>query len=295
VPQTLLSQLTVGGRLIIPVGRRRFRQTLCRVTRRGEVEYEQDDLGAVAFVPLIGEHGWAQDGRRSTATRQQSTPRAQSLPEMIAQQAQPLPDIEDADFARWVDRYADRRVVLLGESTHGTSEFYRARAAITRRLITEHGFTIVAAEADWPDAAAVDRYIRHRPALARTDAEPPFQRFPTWMWRNLEFQQLVDWLREHNESRDPLTRVGFYGLDLYNLSASIAAVLDYLDNIDPEAAAVARQRYGCLTPWQKEPSTYGRAVLTSGYQKCERAVIEVCRALLLATLVLPRWVPYAKN
>src|SRR5205814_4036070 len=101
------------------------------------------------------------------------------------------------------------------------------------------------------------------------------------MWRNVEVMRFIDWMRQHNESVPELNhRAGFYGLDLYNMSGSIAAVLDYLDRVDPQAAAVARERYGCLTPWQKEPATYGRAVLTAGYKKCEQAVIEQCRALL---------------
>src|SRR5438874_11670443 len=108
------------------------------------------------------------------------------LPRLIADAAEPLPDIDDRTFGEFFDRYADRRVVLLGEASHGTAEFYRARAAITRHLIERHGFTIVAVEADWPDAAAVDRYTRHRPARSR--AEPPFQRFPTWMWRNTDVE-----------------------------------------------------------------------------------------------------------
>jgi erythromycin esterase-like protein len=99
---------------------------------------------------------------------------------MIAEVAEPLPDFDDPTFGKLFDRFADRRVILLGEASHGTSEFYRARAAITRRLIEQHGFTIVAVEADWPDAAAVDRYVRHR--SARTGTEAPFQRFPAWMW-----------------------------------------------------------------------------------------------------------------
>lgn len=103
---------------------------------------------------------------------------------MIAAVAEPLPDIDDPAFGELFGRFADCRVVLLGEATHGTSEFYRARAAITRHLVEKHGFTIVAAEADWPDAAMVDNYVRHRPA--RPGSEPPFQRFPTWMWRNTD-------------------------------------------------------------------------------------------------------------
>src|SRR5690606_768154 len=135
-----------------------------------------------------------------------------------------------------------------------------ARAAITMRLVEKHGFTIIAVEADWPDAAAVNRSIR---GLARRQGEPsPFRRFPSWMWRNTDVDALLSWLRSHNENLDSAGQAGFYGLDIYNMSASIEAVLAYLDRIDPAAAAIARERYGCLTPWQNEPQTYGRAVLT---------------------------------
>ena len=279
VPQALKEQLAIGGRLVIPVGDQERRQTLLKLTRTSDTDYEEEDLGAVMFVPLIGEQGWAEDGRRAATNHVPGQSRAQTLPEMMAAAAEPLPDPDDPAFGRLFDRFADRRVVLLGEASHGTSEFYRARAAVTRRLIEEHGFTIVAVEADWPDAAVIDRYVRHR--AARAGAEPPFQRFPTWMWRNTDVLAFTDWMRQHNESvPEPNDRAGFYGLDLYNMSGSIAAVLEYLDKIDPKAAVVARERYGCLTPWQKEPSTYGRAVLTSGYRKCEQVVVEQCRALL---------------
>jgi len=279
VPPALTRQLAVGGRLVIPVGEEGRAQRLLKITRKGDADYEEEDLGAVSFVPLIGEQGWAEDGRRSASNHVPGRSRGRTLPEMIAEAAERLPDFDDPAFGRLFDRFADRRVVLLGEASHGTSEFYRARAAITRRLIEAHGFAILAVEADWPDAAAVDRHVRDRPARSR--AEPPFQRFPTWMWRNTDVASFVDWLRRHNEGvRDPDRRAGFYGLDLYNLSGSIAAVLEYLDKVDPDAAAAARERYGCLTPWQKEPSTYGRAVLTAGYRKCEQAVVEQCRELL---------------
>lgn len=278
-PQALKAQLAIGGRLVIPVGGEDRDQRLLKITRTGETDYQEEDLGGVMFVPLIGEAGWAEDGRRAATNHIPGQSRGRTVPEMIADAAEPLPDLDDPAFARLFDRFADRRVVLLGEASHGTSEFYRARAAITRRLVEEHGFTIVAVEADWPDAAAVDRYVRCLPR--REAAEPPFQRFPTWMWRNTDIATLIDGLREHNEGvADPGRRAGFYGLDIYNMSGSIAAVLEYLDEVDPEAAAVARERYGCLTPWQKEPSTYGRAVLTQGYRNCEEAVIRTCRDLL---------------
>src|SRR6266567_2187366 len=278
VPRALKEQLAIGGRLIIPVGAEASSQSLRKVTRVSANDFEEENLGGVMFVPLIGEQGWTEDGRRAATNHISGRSRGRSLPEMISDAAEPLPDLADPAFGRLFDRFADCRVVLLGEASHGTSEFYRARAAITRRLIERHGFTIVAVEADWPDAAAVDRYVRHRPALAAAD--PPFQRFPTWMWRNTDAAALIESLRDHNETvLESKHRVGFYGLDIYNMSGSIAAVLGYLDKVDPEAAAIARQRYGCLTPWQKEPSTYGRAVLSAGYQKCEVAVIKQCRAL----------------
>ncbi|MBZ9861876.1 protein-L-isoaspartate(D-aspartate) O-methyltransferase [Mesorhizobium sp. CA12] len=284
-PLALQEQLDVGGRLVIPVGKEVDDQRLLKVTRTGATTYEEEDLGGVQFVPLIGEQGWAERPRYGADRPAVVTPqpRERSLPEMIAAAAEPLRDFEDPAFGDLFDRFADRRVVLLGEASHGTSEFYKARGAITRRLIEKHGFSIVAVEADWPDAAAIDRHVRHRPP--RAAAEPPFQRFPTWMWRNTDVDAFVGWMRDHNGDLDDVNRrAGFYGLDIYNMSASIAAVLRYLDQVDPEAAAAARQRYGCLTPWQKEPSTYGRAVLTAGYRKCEQAVLEQCQELLARQL-----------
>ncbi|MGK6312318.1 protein-L-isoaspartate(D-aspartate) O-methyltransferase [Neorhizobium sp. DT-125] len=274
VPRALKEQLDLGGHLIIPVGSE-GEQRLIRVTRTSATTFEEEDLGGVRFVPLIGEQGWHEPGHVAR-------PRERSLPELIAEAAEPLPALDDLDFGRLFDRFASRRAVLLGEASHGTSEFYQARAAITRRLIERHGFNIVAVEADWPDAAAVDRYVRDRPGKL---LEAPFRRFPTWMWRNKEVSDFIGWLREHNQNIfDAGKRAGFYGLDIYNMSGSIAAVLAYLDEADPQAAEVARQRYGCLTPWQNEPSTYGRAVLTEGHGECEKAVVAQCRDLLARQL-----------
>lgn len=283
VPDALKKQLAIHGHLIIPVGDPGD-QKLLRISRLSEDHFESESLGAVMFVPLIGAQGWREDGSRAASNHQPGASRKLSLPEMIAAAAEPLPAFDDPAFGALFDRFADRRVVMLGEASHGTSEFYQARAAITRHLIAQHGFTIVAVEADWPDAATVDRYVRHRPR--REGAEPPFQRFPTWMWRNTDIHALVEWMRDHNRAVPALERrAGFYGLDIYNMSASIGAVLDYLDRIDPEAARVARERYGCLTPWQKNPATYGHAALTKGYAECEEAVIEQCRTLLAKHMV----------
>ena len=169
--------------------------------------------------------------------------------------------------------------MLLGEATHGTSEFYAARAAITRHLIEHHGFNLIAVEADWPDAARIDDYVRHHaPRPRRGD---PFVRFPTWMWRNAEVLQFADWLRGHNEALPPERRTSFRGLDVYSLSESIHAVLAYLEKVDPPACAAARLNYGCLTPWQDEPQQYGREVTSGQRGSCEDKVVAQLQALLM--------------
>jgi protein-L-isoaspartate(D-aspartate) O-methyltransferase len=266
VPEALKRQLSIGGTLVMPVGEPGAVQSLVKVTRTGEDSYRTDDLGPVRFVPLIGAEGWDERGRR-----------AAPLAERLRAAAEPLPEIDDPAFAAAFDRFGEARVILLGEASHGTSEFYRARAAITRLLIERHGFTIVAVEADWPDAANIDRFVRHRPR--REGEEAAFQRFPTWMWRNLEVEHFIRWLRSHNEGQVPDEMAGFYGLDLYNLSGSMRAVIDYLDEVDPDAARVARERYGCLAPWSRDPARYGRLAISEGYARCEAPVVAMLREL----------------
>lgn len=291
VPQALREQLEIGGRLVIPVASDGFGQKLLRLRRTGPDVYEEDDFGAVAFVPLIGAQGRREGDRELLTERSAAAPAgpvrlrpfasAAEVTDPVglnASAAEPLPDIADPEFGGLFDRFSDAHVVLIGEASHGTSEFYRARAEITKRLITEHGFTIVAAEADWPDAARIDRYVRAR--RDGTAGLRAFARFPTWMWRNIEVGAFVDWLHEHNAAIAEPGRVGFYGLDLYSMHASIAAVLDYLDQTDPDAARVARERYGCLTPWQHDPATYGRAAMRPGFRTCEKAVVSALRDLL---------------
>jgi erythromycin esterase-like protein len=288
VPETLRQQLKIGGRLIIPIGRMGGEQELVKVVRDGEKSFHEEDLGAVMFVPLVGERGWAEPSVDAVESWARVRPRPEPVAPsktpvaLLREAAEPLPDPDDPAFGPIFDRFAQARVVLLGEATHGTSEFYRARAAITRRLIETHGFTIVAVEADWPDAAAIDRYVCHKaPHVAST---PAFRRFPTWMWRNAEVRGFVDWLRARNHGLNPARQAGFFGLDIYSLNASIRAVIDYLDKVDPQAARAARERYGCLTPWQHDPATYGRAVLAAGHAKCEGAVLQILRDLLAKQL-----------
>ena len=202
----------------------------------------------------------------------------EALPHLIAEAAEPLPEIDDPAFGAMFDRFGGARAVLLGEASHGTSEFYRARAAISRRLIEAYGFNIVAVEADWPDAATIDRYVRHR--AWREGELRAFERFPTWMWRNREFDGFIRWLRSHNESRPYEQMASFYGLDLYNLSGSMRAVIDFLEENDPELARLAHRRYGCLEPWADDPALYGRHALIEGYARCEVGVIQMLKDLL---------------
>src|SRR2546426_2127710 len=152
------------------------------------------------------------------------------------------------DYDRIVDLIGDARFVLLGEASHGTHEFYRERAQITKRLIQEKGFSAVAVEADWPDAYRVNRYVQGKSEDADAiDSLSGFKRFPAWMWRNADVLDFVGWLRAHNDALPSRAiKTGFYGLDLYSLNTSIAAVLDYLGKVDPQAARRARNRYSCF-------------------------------------------------
>jgi len=281
IPESLKDQLKIGGRLVIPVGTDPQVQELMRVTRIAQDEFRREDLADVRFVPLLGAEGWAPDEAEPARIRQAPPPGAVSeerLVERIADAAEPFGAIEAVDLGPLLERVGDARIVLLGEATHGTSEFYRMRERISRELIVKKGFRFIAIEGDWPDAARVDHYVRH---LEYPPAEwTAFARFPTWMWRNNEVRDFVNWLRQHNAATEPEARVAFHGLDLYSLYVSIRSVLNYLDGVDPEAAKIARQRYGCLTPWQADPATYGHAALTGSYQTCEPHVVRALKELL---------------
>jgi protein-L-isoaspartate(D-aspartate) O-methyltransferase len=285
VPRALLDQLAPGGRLVMPVGEGRELQKLMRITRQRDGSLASEDLGDVRFVPLIGVQGWedeeAWDGRPA-----RSPGRPISVARLIREQALPFGGIGGHDLGPLLERIGDTRLVLVGEASHGTSEFYRMRAEITKELIASRGFDLVAIEADWPDAAAVNRWIHDRPPLADdTGRMHPFQRFPTWMWRNHETLGFVDWLRAHNARlRGRRRPVAFYGLDLYSLFASIQAVLQFLDRVDPAAARVARQRYSCLTPWEADPAAYGQAAITGRYRVCEREAVAMLRDMVARRL-----------
>ncbi|MBO9539964.1 erythromycin esterase family protein [bacterium] len=183
-----------------------------------------------------------------------SRPPALSHADWVRLSAVPLHGVPE-DFDACLDEVGEARIVMLGEASHGTAEFYATRARLTRHLIEEKGFTFVAIEGDWPDAARVNRYVRGAPEDALS-ALGGFKRFPIWMWRNTVVLSFIDWLRGWNDRRSPESRVGFYGLDLYSLHASMEAVVAYLERVDPAAAERARERYACFEPFGEDTRQY---------------------------------------
>jgi erythromycin esterase-like protein len=169
----------------------------------------------------------------------------------------------------------EARFVLIGEASHGTHEFYECRAAITKRLIAEKGFSAVAVEADFPDAYRVNRFVRGIGADKEAErALGNFQRFPLWMWRNEDVSEFVEWLRQHNAGKSPEQQAGFYGIDLYSLHASIEAVLDFLSKVDPDAAKQARSRYSCFDHFGEDAQSYGYAASYDERFSCEDEAIK---------------------
>src|SRR5437879_1542625 len=195
--------------------------------------------------------------------------------EFVRELAQPL-DGESNDYDALLDLIGNARIVLLCEASHGTHEFYFERAQITKRLIAERNFTVLAIEADWPDASRVHRYVRGSSNDANaSEALAGFRRFPTWMWRNTVVVEFVEWLHQFNKDVDPKRApAGFYGMDLYSLHGSIDAVLNYLEKVDPEAAKRARLRYSCFDHFSREPQEYGYAATIGAAESCENAVVD---------------------
>jgi protein-L-isoaspartate(D-aspartate) O-methyltransferase len=274
VPESLKRQLRIGGRIVIPVGPDKRFQELVRMTRVSESRFEVEELADVRFVPLIGEEGWMPATPAAPEARRLPVKlRDDRIRDLVADSCEPFNSVETANIDPLLERIGNAGVVLIGEATHGTSDFYRLRNRITAELVSRRNFRFVAIEGDWPDAARIDHYVRH------FDYPPSewvaFARFPTWMWRNQDVREFVDWLRIHNSNRPADERTAFHGLDLYSLYSSVRAVLEYLDGVDPAAAALARQRYGCLTPWQSDPATYGRAALSGAYRSCEEDVVRM--------------------
>ncbi len=203
-----------------------------------------------------------------------TTSRISELSRLLGDKAQPLPDLQTPEaFAAHFDVFADAKIVLLGEASHGTAEFYKARAAITRRLVSRHGFRILAIEADWPDAAELDRFIRQHGAWGDHGA---FIHFPRWMWRNAEFAHFMKMMRRWNEGRPLYDRLELRGLDVYSLHRSRDEVLGYLDRVDPREAAAARQLPTAIRPDGAKLAFPGRLPSLRNSESMSRWIEVIC-------------------
>ena len=196
----------------------------------------------------------------------------------LKKQARPLES--DADLDPLIDRIGKARYVLLGEATHGTSEFYQWRATLSRRLVEDHGFSFIAVEGDWPDCYRVNRYAKRYADSGNTarDVLHAFERWPTWMWANREVAELAEWMRDYNHRRAPERQAGFYGLDVYSLWESMHAVVGYLESIDPALARAARAAYRCFEPYAEDVQEYARATALVP-TTCEREAVAVLAAV----------------
>lgn len=195
---------------------------------------------------------------------------------LINDKCEPLDIHQKGAYDTLLDKIGDANIVLIGEATHGTHEFYQIRADITRELILKKGFMAIAVEADWPDAYRVNRYVKGLGAKQDPEsALSDFTRFPTWMWRNTTLLPFLKWLRTHNDKiSDETHQVGFYGLDLYSMQSSIEAVLAYLETVDPKAAERAVERYACFDHLSIDPETYGYLTNTGMKEPCISQAIE---------------------
>lgn len=179
------------------------------------------------------------------------------------------------DLDPLLDHIGDARYVLLGEASHGTYEFYIWRAEITKRLITEKGFSFIAVEGDWPDCYRVNRYIKgieNSGSLSAYEVLHEFSRWPTWMWANMEMVDLIEWLRLYNKGvENPNKKVGFYGLDVYSLWESLDAVMQYLQKNYPDAMKAAIEAYRCFEPYGRDIEEYAQATAFIP-ESCEEGV-----------------------
>src|SRR3981081_579802 len=218
---------------------------------------------------LLAQRGTSEDSKTAQSPAPDSP-----LVKALRETAYPLAG-SARDYDPLIGRIGEARFALLGEASHGTHEFYYERAEITKRLITEKNFTAVAVEADWPDAYRLNRYVRGASDdVDAVEALADFRRFPTWMWRNTVVVEFIEWLRAHNDALPPgAEKVGFYGLDLYSLHASMKAVLRYLEKVDPEAATRARERYSCFDHFGEDTQAYGLMTRLNLSKSCEEEVV----------------------
>lgn len=265
VPNIIKNQLQIGGKLIAPVGPDWAHIILEIIERVSEFEYRTKRLRENYFIP-----------------KPQVLPQINKkhFPEneiisAINEKAIAFNSIDEYPLDNLLDRIGEAKVVLLGEASHGTSEFYLSRQEITKALIEKKGFNFVCAEADWSDAEQINSYVRNQ----YTEKDwMPFTRFPHWMWKNKEVLDFVEWLKKYNVKHN--NEYGFYGLDLYGLANSIDLVIKYLNNFDQNLANLAKERYACITPYLSNPAVYGKMVLSKQLESCEKEILNMLIDLL---------------
>ena len=265
IPENLNKQLKIGGNLLIPIGEDWSHAILELTERVSNVDYKTKTIRESYYIPrpkhfpLISKNTFLDD----------------DIIEEIGMNAHSFKTIPEYPIEALLKRIGNAKVVLIGEASHGTSEFYRVRQEITKALIEKRGFTFVCAEADWSDAEQINNYVKNS---YKQQNWMPFVRFPQWMWKNNEVLEFTEWLKKYNSSKD--NSVGFYGLDLYGLENSIDLVVKYLEKIDPHLASIAKKRYACISPYLADPTIYGKLVLNNQLQSCEKEVIKMLFDLL---------------
>ena len=265
VPEIIKEQLQIGGKLMIPIGPDWAHIIFEIVERVSEFEFRTKRLRENYFipkpkiVPQIGTKHFPEN----------------EIIDAIKEKAIAFNSIDEYPLDNLMDRIGDAKVVLLGEASHGTSEFYLSRQEITKALIEKKGFNFVCAEADWSDAEQINSYVRNLNAQRKW---MPFNRFPQWMWKNKEVLDFIKWLKEYNAVNDNI--YGFYGLDLYGLANSIDLVINYLNNIGSDLANLAKERYSCIIPYLSDPAVYGKMVLSKQLESCEEEILKILVDLL---------------
>lgn len=265
IPSSIKKQLKIGAKLLAPVGPDWAHVMLETIERISETDYITKALRDNYFIPkpkLIPKIGT------------EVYPDNDIIDE-IGISSIPFKTIKKFPIDGLLERIGDARVVLLGEASHGTSEFYTARQEITKALIEKKGFNLVCAEADWSDAEQINNYVRNQ---YQSQDWMPFARFPEWMWKNKEVLDFVEWLKKYNSKRN--NTIGFYGLDLYGLENSIDLVINYLQDIDPKLATLAKLRYSCIMPYMSNPTVYGKLVKNKKLESCEKVVLKMLFDLL---------------
>ena len=261
----LKKQLKIGGRLLVPIGPDWAHIIFEIIERVSETDFNVKKLKDNFFIP---------NPKILPEIRSEDFPEKEIVDE-ISTKAQTFKGIKEFPMDNLLERIGDAQLVLLGEASHGTSEFYLTRQEITKALIAKKGFNFVCAEADWSDAEKINSYIRNQ----QTQKDwAPFMRFPQWMWKNKEVLSFVEWLKEFNLQNN--NKTGFYGLDLYGLENSIDLVINYLEGIDADLANLAKSRYSCITPYMTDPAAYGKMVVSHQLESCEKEVLKMLVDLL---------------